>query len=129
MSQAEIFHRVGNKMYNPELKRDAAKEQCMWTAKLHTVIQGCIAFYADSKRIPLLQHRPAHLRIFHSIIYSGPITTAVLALMLKPDRNYQVQVSGAAQKKNLDNPLTAVPINQWNIERCIWLKVSSSIQR
>ena len=99
-------------MYNPELKRDAAKEQGMWTAKLHTVIQGCIAFYADSKRIPLLQHRPAHLRIFHSIIYSGPITTTVLALMLKPDRNYQVQVSGTAQKKNLDNSLTAVQVNQ-----------------
>ncbi len=129
MSHTEIFHCVGNKVYHPKLKRDTAKAQGMWTAKLQTVIQGCIALYADSKRIPLLQHRPAHLRILHSIIYSGPITPSLLSLMLKPDRNYQVQVSGTAQKKNLDNPLTAVPINQWNIERCIWLKLPSSIQR
>lgn len=50
--------------------------------------------------------------VIHSIVYSGSITPAVLGLMLKPDRNYQVQVSGMAQKKNLDISLTAAPVIQ-----------------
>jgi hypothetical protein len=48
----------------------------------------------------------------NSVVYSGPITPTVVALTLKPDRNYQAQVSGTAQKKNPDNSLTAVPVNQ-----------------
>jgi hypothetical protein len=48
----------------------------------------------------------------NSVIYSGPITPAVRALVLKSDRNYQAQVSGTAQVLNPDNSLTAVPVNQ-----------------
>lgn len=54
-------------MYNPELKRDAGKAQGMWTVKLQTVVQGCIAFYADSKRPPT-ETSPstlAHFSLYH----------------------------------------------------------------